>query len=59
MLAEYGLPIMACTFKERVAYIESAVEGKGVYELGDAKAKAEVVKFTKEVLGIAEANGFL
>jgi len=59
MLAEYGLPIMDSTFKERVSYIESAVEGKGVYEMKDAKAKVEVVEFTKEVLSIAEANGFL
>ena len=59
MLAEYGLPIMESTFKERVAYIESAVEGKGVYEVGDNKAKVEVVTFTKEVLAIAEEKGFL
>jgi len=59
MLAEYGLPIMDSTFKERVSYIESAVEGKGVYEMKDPKAKIEVVEFTKEVLSIAEANGFL
>ena len=50
---------MECSFKERVAYIESAVDGRGVYEFSDDKAKAEVVQFTKEVLGIAEELGFI
>ncbi len=59
MLGNYGLPIMETTFKERVAYIESAVEGKGVYESIDNKAKAEVVAFTKEVLAIAEQLEFV
>ena len=58
-LKGYNLPIMETTFKKRVSYIESAVEGKGVYEIGDNKAKAEVVAFTKEVLGLAEAKGFM
>ncbi|MFK7982804.1 MAG: AAA family ATPase [Saprospiraceae bacterium] len=59
ILEKYGIPIMECSFKERVAYIESAVDGRGVYEFSDDKAKAEVVQFTKEVLGIAEELGFI
>lgn len=59
ILEQYGIPIMECYFKERVAYIESAVDGRGVYEFSDNKAKAEVVSFTKEVLSIAEKLGFI
>lgn len=59
ILEQYGIPIMEASFKERVAYIESAVDGRGVYEFTDDKAKAEVVQFTKEVLGIAEELGFI
>ncbi|MEM9921322.1 MAG: ParA family protein [Bacteroidota bacterium] len=56
---QFELPMMESSFRERVAYIETAVEGKGVFEHGDPKAKAEVVAFTKEIMALAQKHKLL
>ena len=59
MLKEFEIGIMKSTFKERVAYLETAVDGTGVYEYSDKKAKKEVVEMTQEVLEIAQKEGLI
>ncbi len=41
-LKEYELPVMESKISYRVAYVESAIEGLGVMEFKDPKAKAEI-----------------
>ncbi len=41
-LKEYELPVMESKVSYRVAYVESAIEGLGVMEFKDPKAKAEI-----------------
>ena len=59
LIEQFEIPMMTSTFKERVAYIESAIDGKGAYEYTDAKAKKEVVTFVTEVLDIAKSLNFV
>lgn len=59
MLKEFEIGIMKSTFKERVSYLETAVDGTGVYEYSDKKAKKEVVEMTQEVLEIAQKEGLI
>lgn len=59
MLKEFEIGIMKTTFKERVSYLETAVDGTGVYEYSDKKAKKEVVEMTQEVLEIAQKEGLI
>lgn len=59
LLTQFEIPIMETTFRERVAYIEAAVEGKGVVEWTDEKAAEEVVALANEVLVIAEKLDFV
>jgi len=44
------LPVLETRIAQRVAYAEAVVEGKGVFEHRDPKAKAELVALTKELL---------
>ena len=59
LIEQFEIPMMISTFKERVAYIESAIDGKGAYEYTDAKAKKEVVTFVTELLDIAKTLNFV
>ncbi|MCB0520263.1 MAG: AAA family ATPase [Lewinellaceae bacterium] len=59
LLLQFGLPILQTTFRERVAYVEAAVEGRGVIEWTDEKAAEEAVALTNEVLFAAEKHGFI
>ncbi|PCJ31803.1 MAG: chromosome partitioning protein [Moraxellaceae bacterium] len=59
MLKQFEIGIMKSTFKDRVSYLETAVEGMGVYEYSDKKAKAEAVKMTQEVLKLAKKEGLI
>ena len=43
LLLQFGLPILQTTFRERVAYVEAAVEGRGVIEWTDEKAAEAAV----------------
>lgn len=46
----YDIPILNTVIKSRIAYVDSCINGTGVYEHSDIKAKAEIEAFTKEVL---------
>jgi chromosome partitioning protein len=59
LLMQFEIPILETTFKERVAYIEAAVEGRGVVEWQDEKASTEANEMTAEIIGIAQKLGFL
>jgi len=59
LLEGFELKIMDSSFRERVAYVETAVEGKGVYEYSDKKARAEAVQFTNEVIALAQENDLI
>ena len=43
------IPVMETSFRDRVAYGEAVISGKGVYEYKDQKAKMEVERFFNEV----------
>lgn len=59
LLAQFEIPILETTFRERVAYVEAAVEGRGVLEWTDEKAAEESMALTNEVLTLSENLGFL
>ncbi len=48
-LKEYELPVMDSKVSYRVAYVESAIEGLGVMEYKDPKAKAEIEALIAEL----------
>ena len=50
VLAQLDIPVMKTTLKNRIAYIEAVVQGRGVYEYSDKKAKKEIVALANEVL---------
>ena len=52
--SSFDIPVLDTRINSRVAYTEVSIEGKGVYEYSDNKAKAEMVKLTQEVLGKAK-----
>lgn len=54
ILKSFEIPILESNFRNRVAYIESAVEGRGVLEWTDEKAASEAANLTKEVLKIVD-----
>jgi chromosome partitioning protein len=57
LLTQFGIDALETTINRRVAYVKTGIEGKGVYEGTDDKAKEEVVSLTKEVLAkAAELN---
>ncbi|MEL6257292.1 MAG: ParA family protein [Bacteroidota bacterium] len=52
--SSFDVPVLDTKINSRVAYTEASIEGKGVYEYSDQKAKAEMVKLTEEVLAKAK-----
>lgn len=52
LIQQLGIPLLESSFKERVAYIESAIDGKGVFEYSDTKAKEEVTQFVNEIISM-------
>lgn len=48
---EYEIGIMETQLVNRVAYVDSASEGKGVVEYKDKKASSEIENLTEELLG--------
>ena len=58
LLTQFELGIMDTTLNKRVAYVRTGIEGKGVYESNDEKAKEEMVKLTQEVLALAQKHQF-
>jgi chromosome partitioning protein len=59
MLTQFELGIMETTVNKRVSYVRTGIEGKGVYESNDDKAKEEMVKLTQEVLKLAHQYHFV
>lgn len=59
LLKDFGIGMLKTKFRRRIAYAETSITGKGVYEYSDPKAKEEVVDFTKEVLSIAKKLKFI
>jgi chromosome partitioning protein len=55
----FGVEILNATVNKRAAYVETALEGKGVYESSDTKAKQEIIKLTLEILDKAKIHGFI
>lgn len=53
-VAEYEIGILKARLMNRVAYVDTASEGKGVVEWRDAKAKEEVRQLTEEVLQLIQ-----
>ena len=52
VLDELEIKVLETTVKSRIAYVEAVVQGIGVYEYKDRKAKKEMTKLTKEILDI-------
>jgi chromosome partitioning protein len=59
MLTQFELGIMETTVNKRVSYVRTGIEGRGVYESNDDKAKEEMVKLTQEVLMLAHKYNFV
>lgn len=55
----FGIEILDSTLNKRAAYVETALDGRGVYEGSDVKAKEEIVKLTTEILDKAKILGFI
>ena len=56
VLDELEIKVLKTTVKSRIAYVEAVVQGIGVYEYKDRKAKEEMTKLTEEVLDLLTAN---
>jgi chromosome partitioning protein len=54
ILQEFELPVLKSKIAYRVAYREAKIEGKGVVEYDDKKAKEEMQKLADEVSAIIE-----
>lgn len=52
VLDELEIKVLDTTVKSRIAYVEAVVQGIGVYEYKDRKAKKEMTKLTKEILDL-------
>lgn len=55
----FDIPVLETTVNKRAAYIETAIDGKGVIEGTDPKAREEMISLTKEILAIAEKNNLV
>lgn len=49
-IGHLGLEVLETYISKRAAYAETAIDGRGVYETGDAKAKDEIIRLTREIL---------
>jgi chromosome partitioning protein len=52
VLNELEIKTLNTTVKSRIAYVEAVVQGMGVYEYRDRKAKEEMTTLTKEILDL-------
>lgn len=55
----FEIPVLETTVNKRASYIETAIDGKGVIESTDVKAREEMISLTKEILAIAEKNNLV
>ena len=54
ILQDFELPVLKSKIAYRVAYREAKIEGKGVIEYDDKKAKDEMMKLYDEVAAIIQ-----
>jgi chromosome partitioning protein len=52
----FEIGVLDTSINKRAAYVETAIDGKGVLESNDLKAKEEMISLTKEILAIAEKH---
>jgi chromosome partitioning protein len=52
----YNITMLKTRLVSRISYVDTASEGKGVFEYKDKKAKDEMEELTNEILGLIE-NG--
>lgn len=52
--SQYDTPILNSVLKSRISYVDSCINGTGVYEHNDPKAKAEIIELSNEVLEMYE-----
>lgn len=50
----FEIEVLNTTVAKRAAYVETAIDGKGVFESNDPKAREEMVNLTRELLEKAE-----
>lgn len=50
---EYQIPILETVLKSRVAYVDSCINGTGVFEHTDLKAKFEITALANEILEVS------
>ena len=50
----FEIAVLETAVHKRAVYVETAIDGKGVLEGTDLKARDEMVSLTKEILTIAE-----
>lgn len=55
----FNIGVLNVSINKRAVYVETAIDGKGVLEGGDNKAKEEMVELTKEILNIAEKHSLI
>lgn len=53
-IGTFGVEVLKTTVAKRAAYVETAIDGKGVFESNDPKAREEMVSLTRELLTKAE-----
>ncbi len=57
-LTQFEIPVLQSTLAERVAYQETSVQGVGVVEYKDKKAKDEINQLTNEIEQIGQSLGY-
>lgn len=55
-IRDFGIEVLKTIVHKRAAYVETAIDGKGVFESSDPKAKEEIARLTSEVLEKAQAH---
>lgn len=56
VLQDLDIPTLPIAIKSRIAYVEAVVQGMGVYEYKDKKAREEMVQLTNEVLALLRSD---
>lgn len=55
----FGLEVLTSNINKRAVYVETALDGRGVYESTDIKAKNEIIELTREILDKATELGLI
>jgi chromosome partitioning protein len=57
-LSQFEIPVLKTTLAERVAYQETTIQGVGVVEYKDKKAKEEISRLTDEIEALGAELGY-